>query len=220
MSVPAHLPVSLSLSVPIYLYVYMFKYDLRRFYQPATMCSLQTGFSRISQALRQYAADKNTHRLINVAAEVLYPRRYSPLCDKFKNHIPEEHRNAFQNLLSKLRAAASPGAPLPSPLPAPGLLTRAIEAASHNHGSRSQKAVTRQPGTDTKTTSLLGCPFCGAVPPVAPYTSSCCCTSGKGGGAPVACYSCWLRCIALKQCLACKRPIKKTMLSKVYFPPP
>lgn len=53
------------------------------------------------------------------------------------------------------------------------------------------------------------CPKCGKSPQESPHQSRCC---GR-----VACYSCWLSAVALHACPECKKPLKKSMLSKKYF---
>lgn len=179
--------------------------------------SLQEGFKQISNALRQYAKTKDTQQLLITASRELHHPRHARICRLFKNHVPEEHREEFDSLVRKARnkTLSSTQAEAPPPIPPPmSLVSQAIHRAqaAKTTDAKDRPRMTKINGSskvDLPKHGLPVCPSCHTSTMSSPYTSSCC--------GHIACYSCWLRAVALKSCMHCKKPIKKNMLSKVYF---
>jgi len=177
----------------------------------------QEGFKQISNALRQYAKTRDTHQLLTTASRELHHPKHARLCRLFKNHVPEEHRDDFDSMVRNARnkMLSSSPAEAPPPIPPPmSLVSQAIDRAqAAKQADAKDRNRTARTKEATKTASpqhgLPVCPCCRTGTMSSPYTSSCC--------SQIACYSCWLRAVALKSCMHCKKPIRKNMLSKVYF---
>ena len=155
---------------------------------------------RISQALRNYAADKNIDALIDIAARELCPPAHSKIRFQFRLRIPEAHRKQFDESVATFRQRVISTDPkdAPPPLDSPGV------SKSYRQNLMAKQQTARKP-TDQHTAP--SCPKCGRAFTKDPFKSSCCNT--------LACYSCWLAAIALKQCHFCNKPVKKSMLHSV-----
>lgn len=181
--------------------------------------NLQENFKRISQALRAYMKEKDHHALIRVASEELHHIRYAKLCEIFKQYFPKEHRPLYDRAVKTWRAktqstnqsvtpsqVVQPIAP-PARQAPHHILSAAIERAQKLKNV--QNLVNHEKDGAPSTSCTPSCPVCSSQPIRSPFTTSCCKT--------IACYSCLLQGVALKQCPGCKKPLRKSMLSKLYF---
>ena len=178
---------------------------------------MQEGFKQISNALRQYAKTRDTHQLLITASKELHHPGHARICRLFKNHIPEDHPEEFESMVRKARKKSQSSSQTDAPPPIPPPMTLVSQAI---HRAQAAKATDAEDRTRTPKVhgppkaalpqhGLPVCPSCRTSTMSSPFKSSCC--------SHVACYSCWLRAIALKSCMQCKKPIRKNMLSKVYY---
>ena len=100
-----------------------------------------------------------------------------------------------------------PGA-LPLPKGNPAAASRPGAGRGGAFGSGVAAAAGAAAPGSVPTTALAKCSACGRAPMEAPHVSVC---------GHAACYPCWLKAIALMQCPGCKKHVRKSQLTKMYF---
>jgi hypothetical protein len=184
-------------------------------------------------ALRDYRKGGSVDALISVAAAELYRPERKSLLEAFRAMVPKSKQSDFEVKIALAtkrfvgpKTAAQHAKPLPLPPPQPPQHLTAV-SSGHRSNQPARRALLPKhpqlksvqgkaeaahngPGENSRAAvSTPACSMCGKAPMEAPHTSSCC---GK-----MACYGCWLKGVALRACPACRKPLKKGMLSKKHF---
>lgn len=166
-------------------------------------------------ALRQYGVDRDPAPLLAIAAQTLYPVRRENLLMAFKTCVPKKLWGSFDVQIEKHRSEALG-------------LQKQNKVANNTKGgiasNNKTKSGNTQVNTRVSTSSANGkslkdpfaknhsstgqCVLCTKSPMESPHSARCC---GRQ-----ACYTCWLKPLALHAC-PCGKELKKSMLTKLYF---
>jgi hypothetical protein len=168
-------------------------------------------------ALRQYGVDRDPAPLLAIAAQTLYPVHRENLMLAFKTCVPrklwgsfdleiEKHRSQALGLNRKNRVSNITNGTLTSI--APSTMRNKTTPLSPLADAAVNTSLSGGKAKPLDSPCIGKCALCTRSPMESPYTSRCC---GRQ-----ACYTCWLKPLALHAC-PCGKGLKKSMLTKLYF---